>query len=221
MKKYLSIFILIFITFFVAPNALAQEKNVKEQEIINLKIKADDFIEKFNYREKSVNKNFRLEDGLKPYRQVTSVFEKTSKGHYEKREIETSDGNYQKEEIKIGDRKFIRQNNENWKEIKTEDENSLGGMTRIDNSQKSVEYKYLGKKEFNKQIADVYEIKTVRENKNSQKALIMIFTETFWLDSEGRFKKVEIRSEMNGHIIYSAVKEYEYDSNIRIEAPIK
>ena len=95
-----------------------------------------------------------------------------------------------------------------------------GTGTRLD-TQEKVQYKYKGGQTINNQKADLYEVKTVIKFNIRNTDMTSIVTDRFWFDKDGLLVKTESSSENNGRMISRNVHEYEYDANIRIEAPIK
>lgn len=221
MKKSLTISCLLLFVFLSVLNVLAQEKTITEQEFFDLGNKADQILENSTYRKKITSKSFINKNDSEPDSVEITTYEKNSDGYRKIVEIKSAGTNARTEEIKIGDQKFIRKNNEKWRKALPEDR-AIGVIMRGETEgEKSFEYKYLGEVEINKQKADLYEMKGFVKYNSADSERTNHILDRFWFDKQGRKLKVERLREINGKITPFVIFEYEYDPNMKIEAPIK
>lgn len=212
---------LLTLVFCISTNISAQDKKISEQEMTTLRKNAAEKLKGKSYRVKMTSESYRNVNDSAPYYFTEDISEFVPPDSYrDVFERKTVDGTTRSETIRIGKRKFVRLNNQAWKEI-SETEigfGSGGGQGKPVESETSVEYTYKGKRFINNQNADLYEILTVREYKDSKS--ITIYTEKFWFSREGLYLKTENEFGYNKRVTSHTVREYEYDPKIKIEAPI-
>lgn len=225
MKKNVITVSLIILIFSVFSSVPAQEKKISEQEFVALRKNASEKIKDKSYRVKMTGESSTIVTDPAPSWFTTSIIEHTSDGYHNVYETKSADKVTRNEEIKVGNRKYIRLNNEAWKEVSTTSpqgvSDSGSGAVTLIKSDKTVEWKYKGKKSLNGQNTDLYEVKTTTKFKLRDKDITSIFTERFWLSQDGLVLKTESESERNKKVFSHAVYEYEYDPSIKIESPIK
>ena len=136
-----------------------QENNISEQEISALRKNASEKLKSKTYRVKMTYESWNINDSS-PDRLINITTEYLPDRYHSISEIKTVDGASREESITIGKRKFIKSNNEAWKELSpTEANHNEPYGSSLVASEKAVECKYLGKKVINNQNADLYEIK--------------------------------------------------------------
>lgn len=73
----------------------------------------------------------------------------------------------------------------------------------------------------NNQTADLYQIVTNRKYIYPTKNYTDVQTESYWFDASGRFVKIlEEYYDGDTKNVSRKTEEYEYDPNIKIEAPV-
>ena len=225
MKNNIVIACLLILIFSLFSSVSAQEKKISEQEFVALRKNASEKIKDKSYRVKMTSESSTIVTDPAPSWFTTSIIELTSDGYHNVYETKSADKVTRNEEIKVGNRKYTRLNNDAWKEVTTVTSQNGSGSgivtVTLAKSEKNVEWKYKGKKSLNGQNTDLYEVKTTTKFKLKDKDITSIFTERFWLSQDGLILKTESESERNKKVFSHTVYEYEYDPNIKIEAPIK
>lgn len=221
-----AIYPLIFVGFilFASFHVFAQDKEMTEQEFINLKNTATEKLKTKTYRVKMVGEGYKNVNDSRPSQFTSQITEYAvpdrSHSIYE---IKTDQRIFREETISIGQKKYIRRNNENWKELApelNERGSGVGIKSAVVNHEKNVEYKYKGKKNISKQESDLYEVTTTRKYKTPNYEATNITTERYWFNKEGLFLKTETEFKYNNQKITShIIWVYEYDPNIKIETP--
>lgn len=130
-----------------------------------------------------------------------------------------SDGE-KKEIIQIGPKRYIKLNNNEWK---VDDGAGLGNGAGGGAQVESESYKLIATNSLNGQIVDVYEKTEKLKNfsagdENRQE----IWTTRYWIAKDGLLMKAEHEYEtVSTKSLVREVTIYEYDPNIKIEAPVK
>ena len=199
----------------------AQERTISEQEISALRKNASEKLKSKIYRVKMIYESWNINSSA-PDRLINITTEYLPDRYHNIIEIKTVDGTSHEEAIKIGKRKFVKWNNEAWKELSPAKANDEGDLISLPVAiEVTVECKYLGKRVINNQNADLYEIKTTKKYKFYERVFIPIYTERFWFNQDGLFLKTESETELNNKTSHT-IDEYEYDpKDQKIEAPIK
>jgi len=232
MKKSFNIIILSSLLLCSFINIFAQEKMVSEQEITNLRNNAYEKLKNKTYRVIMTSEGYVNAKDSSPNQFVKGITEYISPDRlhsiYERKTGETT---FREEAISIGQKKYVKQDNENWKELlplgnsagnATGIGSGSGFKTAIIDNEKTVEYKYKGKETIKNQKADLYVVTTMRKYNSPNFKSTTVITEKFWLDKDGVFLKRESETKLNyKKVINHILWEYEYDPNIKIEAPIK
>lgn len=224
MKRIFNTLSILFLFSICFAQITAQNRKVTEQEITSLKNNAYEKLKNRTYRRTMTSESYKNINDKAPYYYVTSILENLppDKSHYVY-ENKTIDGTKRTETITIGQKKYQRLNNESWNETASESSGFGGGSGTLVDTQKTVEYKYLGKKTIRDQDADLYEKKTTTKFESSGKKFTSIYTERFWFSKDGLFLKTENESkDGNDKITSHTIFEYEYNlTDLKIEAPIK
>ena len=228
MKKYFNTIILCSLLFGSFLGVFSQKKSTNEQEFTTLRNSASEKLKNRNYRIIMTSESYKNVNDFSPYYFISEITEYISPDLFHHIfERKTEQNTSREETITIGQRKYSRQNNEDWKELPTIENNNGGSGTGSGlkgialNSEKNVEYKYKGRETVKNQKADLYEVSTTRKYNSPNFRATTVMTEKFWFDKDGMFLKTEIEFRNNNKVTSHTVRDYEYDPNIKIEAPIK
>ena len=223
MRKFFNIIILSGVVFSTLMSGFAQERAATEQELNALEKNAYEKLKGKTYRITMVSRHYKNAGDSSPYYFANEVSEYVAPDRKrDVREVTNEKGANRTETISIGQRKYIKQNNESWKELKSSSDRSFGGFTgKTLNHETKVEVKYRGKTAVKNQNADLYEITKIRSYDDPKFRSTTVSTDRFWFNKDGMFLKRENESNVdNVKFIVNIVWEYEYDPNIKIEAPI-
>jgi len=137
-------------------------------------------------------------------------------------EIKSPTKNSRLERIWDGKNLYEKQNDGEWK--KYGGGSSVGGS--ITSGQTTTTYRFVGKESLNNRTADVYESESLRVankmTRTSQYRVEYVTKTKYWISEDGLLLKMIKESEVVGSKALSRETAiYEYDSNIKIEAPIK
>ena len=234
---YLAVALLVFGSslFFLSSCASAQEKtNTKSDE----KKSDENIIEEGKFKEiiagateNLKGKTYRLTKRKENFSDRDASSESVETNTLEivppdkKREIEevkSATKNTRLERIWDGKNLYVKQNDGEWK--KYSGGNSGGG--NFTSGRMTTTYKFVGKETLDNKAADVYESESHRiANKMTQTSRYQVeyITKTkYWISEDGLLLKTIKESEIVGSKALSRETAiYEYDSNIKIEAPIK
>lgn len=128
------------------------------------------------------------------------------------------------ETIHIGEKQYTRKDEGEWREVTAKENAPSINDRKI--SVESNEYKYLSGEIINGQKTEVYERITkqkINNEKTSRESHSTIKTK-YWFDKNGLLLKMMNETELISGIMTSVstrIYDYEYDPNIKIEAPIK
>ncbi|MEQ1924201.1 MAG: hypothetical protein ABL952_17005, partial [Pyrinomonadaceae bacterium] len=179
------------------------------------------------YRVKTTKLGF-FDDRKPPYHKSTMISEYLRPDR-ERMFYEVTDkkGTKRSESVEIGDNEYSREGDGPWKVTRkaTPDlAKLLIPLGKADQSDESVkyEYLYLGKKELNGMMADLYQVTTTRSLRSASGDIINPSVKKYWFDKNGRLLRTQIDTTDNvTRALHQEIKEYEYDVVIKIEAPIK
>ncbi len=228
MKKSFNIVVLSILILCSFINTFAQEKTVSEQDITNLKDTAYEKLKDKVYRVTMTSEGYMNAKDSSPNQFVKEITEYISPDRrhsiYERKTGETT---FREETISIGQKKYVRRDNGNWKELSLIGNSAGNGTgsgsgfkTAIIDNEKTVECKYKGKETIKNQKADLYVLTTTRRYNSPNFKSTTVITEKFWLDKDGIFLKRESETKLDyKKVISHIVWEYQYDPNIKIEAP--
>jgi hypothetical protein len=223
MKKSLYIIILSGLIICSILSAFAQEKVITEQELTALKETAYEKLKDKTYRVTMTSEGYGKVNDLSSKYSISEVNEYVSSDRHHIREMKNQQGTTHEESISIGQKKYVKENNKNWRllppsESGNKNFGTVGGPL---NHEKTVVCKYLGEKNIKNQKADLYEIKTTRKYNNPNLRLTTEDVERLWFNKDGMFLMRESKSRLNDEKVFTkTIWEYEYDPNIKIEAPI-
>jgi hypothetical protein len=140
-------------------------------------------------------------------------------------ELKTPTFNTKIETIQIGEKKYTRKDLGDWKEsIAVEEKTPPKGKNKI--TVETDEFKYIGQEKVNGQNAEIYERNTkhkITSEKNSNESLPTMKVK-YSFNKDRLLLKIEMETEIVSGITKSfslRTSTYEYDLNIKIEAPIK
>ncbi len=223
MKKSCKIIILSGLILCSFLSAFAQERKVTEQELTTFTDNAYKKLKDKTYRVTMTSESYVSVKDSSPNQLVNAITEYISPDRrhsiYERKVGETM---FREETISIGQKEYVKQNNEDWKEISAAGNGSGSGFRgSVINNEKNVVSKYKGNETIKNQKADLYEIVTTRKYSSPNFNSTTVITEKFWLNKDGLFLKRESDTKIdNKKNISHIVWEYEYDLNIKIEDPI-
>ncbi len=223
MKKSFYIIFLFGLIFGSLLKVCAQEKIVSEQEVETLKKNAHERLKNKTYRVTMTSEGYEnINDPIKT-RFIKEITEYLPPDHYYRfYERKGKQSITREETISVGQTKYYRQNNEDWKKLLPVTNSAGNGPGGVPiNNEKTIEYKYLGKETVKNQNADLYIVKTTRKYNEPNYKSTTVITEKFWFDKGGFFIKRESETKRNNEKVAShIIWEYEYDLDIKIEAPI-
>ncbi len=234
---YLSVGLLAFgiCAFLLSSCASAQEKtNTKSNE----KVVDENIIEESKFKEILAKATENLKD--KTYRLTkteesfsdrnttaisltTNILERIPPDKERKiEEVKSPTKNTRSERIWDGKNLYTKENDGDWKKY-SGGSSSSGDFT---SGRTTITYKFIGKESLNGKTADVYESESHRiANKltqTSQYRVEYVIKTKYWFSEDGLFLKSVKESEIVGsQSLVREVSIYEYDSKIKIEAPIK
>lgn len=227
MKDIFKFGFLFTVVLSVFINGFAQEAKITEKKFESLKNDAYSQLKDKNYRVKMTSESYKSTADSSPYYFINEVNEYLSPDRsHNFSERKTPEKITRSETITIGQKKYVRFDNEKWKQAESTQVNSggTGGYVigkKLDKSEK-VEYKYQGKKNINNQKADLYEQKTKTIYNLQGREYITVITEKYWFSEKGSFLKRESSTEeSDGKVTSHTVWDYEYDPTIKIKPPIK
>ena len=136
------------------------------------------------------------------------------------------------EKIRIGDKTYLREGNEEWKEVTLEVESQPQPGNKIPNTDNQVnnqvdsqiEYKFLGSEKLDNQITNVY-AKIERQkviNSTNNKETHSVATTKYWFGEDGIILKLDMEMDsQTGETIFHTrlTQVWELDPSIKIEAP--
>jgi hypothetical protein len=212
MKK--TILILTFV-FLHAAFIFAQETTIDREKFNQARESAAKKLDGKTYRETTVFEIFTDRSSAPTQKRKTTI--ETIPPDREYVIFETEQG--KKEVIEIKGTRYVRLNGGEW----TQEEltgigmgNGIGCASRV----KSESYKVIENSNLNGKTADFYEMKkTLTDCLDNASDEIWLYR--FWIGKDGLFLKTENEyGTMGGSSIQRTTIVYEYDSKIRIEAPI-
>jgi hypothetical protein len=127
------------------------------------------------------------------------------------------------EYIRIGDKFYSRVDNGEWRlgGLGNGSGGGSGNGSGIAKIERSVERTFKKGEIVNNQVTDFYETKTTIKYIYPTRTFTNVSKYGYWFDANGRFVKTETEYESDDVKTLSRSKiEYEYDSKIKIEAPV-
>jgi hypothetical protein len=197
-----------------AVTANAQDGVFSKVDFDALRSKGDSLLDKAPYRMKITSERYGEGDSRTPLQTMaqTAEFQPPDR----KRAVfsfKTSAKVSQIEIVEIGKRRFKRSDNGSWSEENNESQNRFTIKGDIVDRKEVHTFKKLRNVRIARIKAFGYESNTTSENESR--------VEHIWIDKEGRFLKREEWTNQNGRLVSHVLSEYDYDSTINIEPPIK
>jgi tetratricopeptide (TPR) repeat protein len=227
MKNHVGLAALITtIIFSITLQATAQESTFEDNTLYNLKLKAETFSNDSIVRVTIIEENFKNGDKV-PENSIKYTNEVIPpngsnliyKSHFIS-EKTTKNGVEREEFITIGNQRYIKKNNSKWEVFNPMGSgNGSGESVKIETSSDN---KLQRGVIINNQKTDYYQTTTTYKHLYPTGTLIRYFKEGFWFDSTGRYVQT-LEESFNGETknINRKTTVYEYNPNIKIEAPIK
>ncbi len=218
------------INLSISSLVLAQEKTnekatnqnlIEESEFNKILSKAEENLKDKTYRRTKTEEVFADRDAAAKSVKIEILEIVPPNKRREVEEIKSSTENRKIERIWDGKNLYERENNGEWKKY-----SGGGGIGfNIATGKITTTYKLIGNEMLNGKSVNVYEVESHRiANKftrTSQYQVEYVMKTKYWISTEGYFLKSLKESEIVGS--KSLIREteiYEYDSNIKIEAPI-
>jgi len=234
---YLSVALLAFGigSLFFSSCALAQEKTggktdeklngeniIKEKDFQEILGKATEKLKGKTYRLTKTEENFSDRDANPESVKVNILEIIPPNKRREVEEFKSLTKNSRTERIWDGKNLYEKENDGEWKKY----DGGGGGGGNFTSGRITTTYKFIGKSTLNNQIVNVYEAEMNRiANKltrTSQYQVQYVEKTKYWISEDGYFLKSVKESEIAGSkSLTCEVAVYEYDQNIKIEAPIK
>ncbi|MDQ3061947.1 MAG: hypothetical protein M3R14_03665 [Acidobacteriota bacterium] len=217
-----TIFLLFAFTIFLTSCVSAQEKQFTEKEFKEIQAQATEKLQSKTYRLTKTEENFSDRE-VNPRSVKISILEIVPPN--KKREVEelkSPTKNTKEERIWDGKNLYVRENDNDWKKYNGGGSGSGGDFV---SGRITTIYKFVEKTNLNNKTANVYEVemnrKAVKYNQTSRFEVQYVERTKYWISEDGYFLKTVKESEIIGS--KSLLRDtwiYEYDPNIKIEAPI-
>ncbi|HEY8558798.1 MAG TPA: hypothetical protein VIL74_00235 [Pyrinomonadaceae bacterium] len=223
MKKIIEVAVLSAFIICAFLSVSAQNREIAKSEYAAVEKNANAQLKGKSYRVKMISEIYRDPRSSKPSWTSATTSEYASENYRSVSENRTEKGVERREMIGFGGRRFTKTNDEPWKELAANEGVGGGSGALVSDpieTEKKIEYKYLGKQSVENQSVDLYESREKLEIKIGNSATKVVLTERLWI-KDGLFLKTEMQSENDGRIVSRYVREYEYDPNIKIEPPLK
>jgi tetratricopeptide (TPR) repeat protein len=228
-KKNVRIAAFIIITIIGSVfNVIAQKSTFEDSNLYDLKQKAETFsdnsVVRVTINEENFDKGDKVPANFKKY--INEVIPSDgSNSIYRSRfisEEKTKNGVEREELITIGNQRYIKKNNGNWEVFKSEGSGSGSGSGENIKIETTSENKLQRGVIINNQKTDYYQTTTTYKYFYPTGTIISYTKEGFWFDQKGRYVQT-LEESFDGETKNIARKTtvYEYDPNIKIEAPIK
>jgi len=200
----------------------AQKNDISEADYRQAEAKANELIKASNYRSERKAEFFEVR-GQAGHLSEWDIREVVQPNKWRTVEVRNYDGKSTKSErLWDGKALFTRDDDGEWKQFS----GGGGGGGRIESGQVTTKYRYLGKAEVNGKTSDLYELESLRiANKFSRNDMIVVrYNKRIrsWYGADGRLlQKIEENTIEGREELSSETTTFEYDSDIKIEAPIK
>lgn len=221
MTKFFSItFLLVSLVF--CHGVSAQERTMTEDEFFAYKNKAFQAWGKTPYREKRIIETKEItQSEWMPF--TVEEYEYIRPDRMSSRVINVALGETEPstELITIAGKSFIRYKGRNWQAYKMPAMSDTSAATGEQPEKPIAEYKYLGATILKGQRSTLIQKTHSRKEIRNGKELLVNHVEKNWLDDAGRFLQQEFLTTKPPERSLLQTIVYEYDPNIKIEAPIK
>ena len=217
--------VLLMLFLFALANVSAQENTFTDEDLKNLTNNAIEKLKGKSHRQKKFYEIYE-EGKPKPILTQRNLREFIPPDRiYFSSERENAEGRKRFEAIYIGEKEYIRVDNGEWQELVRGGEgNGVGNGTSIGDDvriETTVERKLKKGEMVNKRIADRYEKIITTKVIFPDKTYTSVEREVNWFDANGLLVKYyqEVQDDKLKRT-YRTTTDYEYDANIRIEAPV-
>lgn len=211
------------LSFAFLESVLAQNKTITKEELETKKSNAAKKLEKIRYQSVTSQKNESAEltsiyKFVPPDREHFLITIKYAESLSEKLEPFQINVNKYEEWIYIGDKVYFRNAaNKKWEKITTDggigSGIGIGIGTVLNNPIETIEYKLTPNQLVNGAVCELYEvIQTIRFSWTSE---TLVYNYKYWINKNGLFAKTQNISSDSEKTV-----DYEYNSNIKIEAPL-
>jgi len=219
------------IVSFLSSYASAQEKSIekssnqnviKESEFKEILSKATENLKDKTYRLTKTEENFADRNAASESVKINILEIIPPDKRREVEEVKSATKKTRLERIWDGKNLYEKKDNGEWKKY-----SGGGGMSQsITSGKVTTTYRFIGKESLNEKNANVYETETRRVayklTQTSQYRVVYITKTKYWISEDGHFLKTLKESEVVGsNSLQRETEVYEYDANIKIEAPIK
>jgi hypothetical protein len=222
--KKLNAAAIVVLVLCAALNVAAQESAFKDEDLKALIKNAAEKLDGKTYRLKTTSVNYRNGNSTPAFTEKTiSEFIPPERERIIT-ETQTPEGVKRYESIRIGEKRFIRYDNGEWQEMGGTgmgSGNGSGGGTSA-KVETTIERRFRKGEIINNQTADFYETVTTTKFIYPEKTYTTVWKTANWFDVNGLFVKSEneYQSDHYTKTIFRTTREYEYDANIKIEAPL-
>ena len=201
-----------------AIQVFAQERTIDEKEFESMYRNSLQFLKDRSYRSTLVSargssKYTSINEFVLPDRRRSIFITTNSSGT----EVKT-------ETIRIGDSVWTRTNDGPWKDISGQGGgygSGSGSGTSAKLVERLIEYKVISGESVGGEVADHYRHTTTLKFTGERGDFQSIWTRSNWFSADGRLLKSENTTvDGDSKVSYGSSTTYEYDPNIRIEAPI-
>lgn len=216
--------LLMLIIFGGAIQVFGQERIIDEKEFGSRLSNSARFFKDIAYRSTLVSEGSPVK-GL-PANKYTSITEYAPPDRRHSTFIRTNSSGVEvkTETITIGESEWVRTNDGPWRELTGEGRGSGSGRgsgTSATLVERLVEYKVISGERVGGETADLYRHTLTLKFTSETGDFQSISTRNNWFGADGRLLRSEnITADGEGKISYRTSTTYEYDPNIRIEAPI-
>jgi hypothetical protein len=193
-------------------SALAQKKtNYEDFSRLHLNALAE--MSKRAYRAVSEVDTFSDKDQPAIFKSITTTISAPPDSEHVITRIEDASGVHRTENIRVGEKSFYRENDDGWKEKSDKDGNSVNRfrvLGRVDESQRKISVEHKDKAD--DLDAELYIITTQEDG--------ITYIQKYWFNSDKLLVRQESESfRNNSKSLLRTTTTYEYDPNIKVEAP--
>jgi hypothetical protein len=218
MKKTFAIALsIIFVAVGISAqeNKAAQEKTISDAEFKAVLKKSEDKTRGKNYRLKRSSKTYnRADNSLMRYFSETTEFVLPDSSRSVLENVSAGEKPTITETVKVGDRMFSRINNGSWQTSG----NQIKPPTSVFTGE--VEHIYKGEVKLGGTQVSLYESKYTSKTIKGGRDFVTVVKVKNWFGADGVLLRTEEEIETPNSLT-KKVLEYEYNVNVKIEAPIK
>lgn len=205
-----------------ANEKVSDENVIQENQFKEILAKANEKLEGKIYRMTKTEESFSDRDASSES-VATDVLEIIPPNkRREFNEFKSATKNTKTERIWDGKNLYEKENDGDWKQYS----GGGGGSGDFTSGRTTTTYKFIRKELLNNKTANVYETESHRiaskATRTSQYRVEYVTKTKYWISEDGLFLKIIKESEIVGSkSLLRELSVYEYDSNIKIESPIK